>query len=157
MIEINFDKLYRYPRIAEPCTICIPVEKGKIYSKDNVCVMQDGKPVPNRQRLHQDMMTHQQISFCKVYADLPANKGTKVYCELDCKDVNDNPDILCTESSTGIEVDTGALKFKVEDYASYIFKEVNDGNKIYTNENLSAHILKKLMEQVMIQNLKNGI
>ena len=36
MIEINFDKLYRYPRIAEPCTICIPVEKGKIYSKDNV-------------------------------------------------------------------------------------------------------------------------
>ena len=48
MIEINFDKLYRYPRIAEPCTICIPVEKGKIYSKDNVCVMQDGKPVPTQ-------------------------------------------------------------------------------------------------------------
>ena len=56
MIEINFDKLYRYPRIAEPCTICIPVEKGKIYSKDNVCVMQDGKPVHINK-----------ISFCKVY------------------------------------------------------------------------------------------
>ena len=51
MIEINFDKLYRYPRIAEPCTICIPVEKGKIYSKDNVCVMQDGKPVPTQAKV----------------------------------------------------------------------------------------------------------
>lgn len=151
MIEINFDKLYRYPRIAEPCTICIPVEKGKIYSKDNVCVMQDGKPVPTQAKVtsrYDD--TSIRYLFVRFMADLPANKGTKVYCELDCKDVNDNPDILCTESSTGIEVDTGALKFKVEDYASYIFKEVNDGNKIYTNENFVGPILKKLMEQVMI-------
>lgn len=144
MIEINFDKLYRYPRIAEPCTICIPVEKGKIYSKDNVCVMQDGKPVPTQAKVtsrYDD--TSIRYLFVRFMADLPANKGTKVYCELDCKDVNDNPEILCTESSTGIEVDTGALKFKVEDYASYIFKEVNDGNKIYTNENFAGPYLKE--------------
>ena len=51
MIEINFDKLYRYPRIAEPCTICIPVEKGKIKTKENLCVMQDVKPVPTQAKV----------------------------------------------------------------------------------------------------------
>ena len=29
MIDIMFDKLYRYDRIAEPCGVCIPVGKGK--------------------------------------------------------------------------------------------------------------------------------
>ena len=83
MIEINFDKLYRYPRIAEPCTICIPVEKGKIYSKDNVCVMQDGRPVPTQAKVtsrYDD--TSIRYLFVRFMADLPANKGTKVYCEL---------------------------------------------------------------------------
>ena len=149
MIEINFDKLYRYPRIAEPCTICIPVEKGKIYSKDNVCVMQDGKPVPTQAKVtsrYDD--TSIRYLFVRFMADLPANKGTKVYCELDCKDVNDNPDILCTESSTGIEVDTGALRLKIMPHT--FLRKLMMGIRYIQMKILPAHILKKLMEQVMI-------
>ena len=41
MIDIMFDKLYRYDRIAEPCGVCIPVGKGKLYNTDKVSIYQD--------------------------------------------------------------------------------------------------------------------
>ena len=46
VIELKFDKLYRYPRIEEHAFIAIPLKKGKLKSLSKVAVLQDGKPVP---------------------------------------------------------------------------------------------------------------
>ena len=84
MVEIYFDKLYRYPRIAEPCSIAVPVREGELKSAENVCVTQDGKALPVQAKVtsrHADGSVR--YLFVRFMADLPANKGTSVFCNFD--------------------------------------------------------------------------
>ena len=48
MFDIFFEKLYKYPRLAEPCFIGLPVKQGLIPEGklDNVAISQNGKAVP---------------------------------------------------------------------------------------------------------------
>lgn len=46
MIKVFFDKLYRYPRVAEPCSVAVPFKKGELRSLDGIAVIQDGKALP---------------------------------------------------------------------------------------------------------------
>lgn len=46
MTKIYFDKLYRYERKEEHCSVAIPVKEGILKSVDNVAILQNGSPVP---------------------------------------------------------------------------------------------------------------
>ena len=48
MFDIVFQKLYRYPRCAEPCFIGLPVKKGLVFPDklEHVGISQNGKAVP---------------------------------------------------------------------------------------------------------------
>lgn len=143
MVEIYFDKLYRYPRIAEPCSIAIPVREGELKNAENVCVTQDGKALPVQAKVtsrHADGSVR--YLFVRFMADLPANKGTSVFCDFDGKDRSTERGVLINETSGGIEVDTGSIKFSVENNSSGIFKQIDDGNKHYTAENFEGPYLK---------------
>ena len=83
MIDIYFDKLYRYDRIAEPCYIGIPVRQGELWDADNVCVWQGEKQLPLQARVtsrHRDGSVR--FLFLRFLADLPGNKSVVLQCDL---------------------------------------------------------------------------
>ena len=41
MVDIFFDKLYRYPRINECVSIAVPFAKGELYNTDNISIVQN--------------------------------------------------------------------------------------------------------------------
>lgn len=163
MIDIFFDKLYRYPRIKEPCSIAIPVKEGMLNSIDNLAVLQEGKAVPTQAKVtsrHQDGSIR--YIFVRFMADLPANQKTKVVCDFDYhgdfesnmiegnmieKDTmrgnpmkNDNMDVQDTRD--GYIVNTGKLLFSVKNNSRSILNSVDDGNKIYTANHFEGPYLK---------------
>ena len=56
MVDIFFDKLYRYPRINECVSIAVPFAKGELYNTDNISIVQNRENVLSSQRLRQSMM-----------------------------------------------------------------------------------------------------
>lgn len=147
MIDIMFDKLYRYDRIAEPCGVCIPVGKGKLYNTDKVSIYQDGVKM-----LSQTKVTSRypdgsvRYMYVRFQADLPGNKGTALKLAFeDSGSAEENKDcmkIKVTDNSDGYTVDTGVLKFSVKDDSDGIFESVQDGYKDYTKDNFAGPFLK---------------
>ncbi len=83
MVDIFFDKLYRSERAAEPCYIGIPVKKGQLWDHAAVRVYQEGREVPLQTKVtsrHKDGSVR--FLFLRFLADLPANKGTVLQCDL---------------------------------------------------------------------------
>lgn len=83
MIDICFDKLYRYDRDGEPCCIGIPVREGELWDTEGVSVYQEGKRLPIQAKAtsrHKDGSVR--FLFLRFLADLPGNKGTVLQCDL---------------------------------------------------------------------------
>ncbi|MCD8327035.1 MAG: hypothetical protein LUC90_10265, partial [Lachnospiraceae bacterium] len=83
MFDLIFEKLYRYPRISEPCFIGLPVKKGEMASAEGVRVYQGGTPVPVQARVtarHPDGSVR--YVFIRFLANLNANARTVLQCEL---------------------------------------------------------------------------
>ncbi|MDE5931936.1 MAG: hypothetical protein K2H40_05560, partial [Lachnospiraceae bacterium] len=83
MIDIYFDKLYRYDRIAEPCYIGIPVREGDLWDTEGVRIYQNGKRQPIQTKVtsrHKDGSVR--FLFLRFLADLPGNKGVVLQCDL---------------------------------------------------------------------------
>ncbi|MCH5248733.1 MAG: hypothetical protein J1E98_02310 [Lachnospiraceae bacterium] len=82
-MDIYFDKLYRYERVAEPCYIGIPVKKGELRELSGVRVYQEGRELPLQIKVtsrHKDGSVR--FLFLRFLADLPANKGAVLQCSL---------------------------------------------------------------------------
>ncbi|MCM1174851.1 MAG: glycoside hydrolase family 127 protein [Blautia sp.] len=83
MVDIFFDKLYRYDRAAEPCYIGMPVREGELLEADDVCVYQEGKRLPLQTKVtsrHKDGSVR--FLFLRFLADLPGNRGSVLQCDL---------------------------------------------------------------------------
>lgn len=83
MIDIRFEKLYRYPRMQEPCHVTIPVKAGELANADGICIYQEGKRVPVQTKVlsrHRDGSIR--YLFARFPADLPANAGAVLQCDL---------------------------------------------------------------------------
>ena len=78
MVDIFFDKLYRYPRINECVSIAVPFAKGELYNTDNISIVQN-----KRKCIIQPKVTAEyddgsiKYLFVDFMADLPANKSAK--------------------------------------------------------------------------------
>ena len=42
MINLNLEKLYRYPRNMEPMWVAVPVKRGRLGDASQVCVYDGG-------------------------------------------------------------------------------------------------------------------
>lgn len=107
MIQINIDKLYKYPRINEPCFIGFPLPQGKLRDPGCVTLYAGADDNPSSQSddptvaqgtdliklpvqakatgLYEDGSVR--FLFLRFLVDIPANKGTVVFCDL-----GDDPD-----------------------------------------------------------------
>lgn len=159
MMEIYFDKLYRYDRIAEPCYIGIPVKKGQLRDADGVRVYQEGRELPLQTKVtsrHKDGSVR--FLFLRFLADLPGNQGTVLQCDLDGAmkksgwgDEKIWPGIApvaVSEDEGGVTVSTacagteGEFSFRVDHDGQNIFGRLNARGRVYGREQFVGPLLK---------------
>lgn len=83
MITLKFEKLYNIERLAQPCFVSVPLAQGMLKKEDSVCLWQNGAALPMQKRVlsyYPDGSVR--YLFLRFLANILANKGTTVECEL---------------------------------------------------------------------------
>lgn len=141
-MEIRFDKLYRYDRPAEHCSIAIPVKKGFLWDLDKVQILDKERVLPVQKKVtsrYQDGSIR--YLFVRFMADLPANSKAVLECELDSPKKSMYSGIVIKKDTGKMHVDTGAVKFTVKDGSSNLLEYLSDGNREYFAEQFVGPVL----------------
>lgn len=142
-MKIRFDKLYRYDRKMEHCSIAIPVKKGELHSLDEVQILDNKKVLPIQKKVtsrHQDGSIR--YMFLRFMADLPANAKKDFDCEFHCREKNSYTGIRLEQKADGIWVDSDGLKFFLKNYSEHLFERLEDGSRVYTAGQFVGPVLK---------------
>ena len=151
MIDIFFDKLYRYERIAEPCYIGIPVKEGELREPSGVKVYQEGRPLPLQTKVtsrHKDGSVR--FLFLRFLADLPANKGAVLQCDLHGDQGQEafpsalsvSADELGITVSTISDGDRQPFSFRVQHNSDGIFEQLHAFGRHYDKKQFVGPFLK---------------
>lgn len=142
-MKIIFDKLYRYDRPQEHCSIAIPVKKGELYGLDDVQILDGDTVLPIQKKVtsrHQDGSVR--YMFLRFMADLPGNAKKQFECDFHCKERSSYEGIHINRTESGIEVDCDGLRFSLRNDSSHLFDSLQDGNRLYTAEQFIGPLLK---------------
>lgn len=132
MIDIYFDKLYRYPRLQTCAGIAVPFEKDKLYDIQKIAIMQNEKPCMIQPKVTSRYENGSvRYLFVRFLADLPANSSEKLVLDTNSDMVNHDEGAVVVEQEDGYLVDLKALRFSVKNNTSSIFDMVDDTRKCY--------------------------
>ena len=154
MITIRFDKLYSIDRIAEPCSVSIPLAAGRLYETGKVCLKQNGRNLPVQKKVLASYPDGSvKYLFLRFPVDIPANRGTEVVCSFAGEEERPShtfdecskctSELTCLKTENGYEVSTGAVRFTVCDGTGHLFQAVRAGEKNYDQEQFVGPMLKK--------------
>ena len=133
-MELKFPKLYRYERIAEHCSIAIPVAKGVMQDADKVQVYQEGKCVPVQKKVTSRYADGSvRYLFVRFLADLPANRKTVLECKLDSEDSCEYERLQVKKTECGHTVSAG-VEFAVSNHSSALFDWLKVGTQQYSGK-----------------------
>lgn len=142
-MKIIFDKLYRYDRPQEHCSIAIPVKEGELYDLSGVQILDGGRALPVQKKVtsrYQDGSIR--YMFLRFMADLPGNGKKQFECDFHSKDEVSYEGIHTERAEDGLAVDCGGLKFFVKHNSSHLFDSLTDGGRTYTAEQFVGPVLK---------------
>ena len=150
MITLRFDKLYAKERIARPCYASIPFAKGELVKEENVTFYQNEKQLKQQKRVLSRYPDGSiRYLFVRFLADIPANKGTEVLCDIsgekryvDVEAHKNVTDIQCEKQDNGYCVTNDLLEFSVVDNAGYLFHEIVIRDKVYDKTQFGGPTLK---------------
>ena len=81
MIELGFEKLSRFERRAEPCTVAIPFPRGELPDATTLVVHDGDQPVPTQARVTATWPDGSgKWVLVHFLADLPGNAGKRLQC-----------------------------------------------------------------------------
>lgn len=149
MITLRFEKLYSRARIAQPCYVSIPLAKGELFETKQIALVQDGKRLKHQTRIlsyYPDRSIR--YLFLRFLADIPANKGTEVFCDLhgEQKDMTDaHPavaDLSCEQLADGYQLATGKLDLALRNNGTGIFEQLAAFGHTYEKEQFIGPKLK---------------
>ncbi len=154
-IEIFIDKLYRFDRKNEQCSIGFPLPKGELTDLSKVRIFDETKNVylPTQIKAtsrYEDGSVR--FIFIRFLVDIPANKKCSYLCEIEAGS-NGNTSIAAfnpisvarTESGFRLETkeENGkAFSFEVKDNSAGIFESIKAGKKVYSKDQLVGPELK---------------
>lgn len=122
MISLRFDKLYNRDRVAQPCFVSIPLAQGVLKDIGGVSLKQNGKALPVQKKVLSSYPDGSvRYLFLRFLADIPANKGTTVECEL--------------------KNDSGAFCEATEVSCEELLNKTMEFCKTYVQEQLSGKVL----------------
>jgi hypothetical protein len=136
-VDILFDKLYRYDRIKEHCSIAVPVKQGVLTDIDGVQILKEGNALPIQKKItsrHKDGSVR--YMFLRFMADLPANAKTKFDLQFNSSKLNNYEGIKLEKTDDGFFVDSGRVSFVLKNDSQHLFETMNNGGRTYTKEQL---------------------
>ena len=159
-IEIYIDKLYRYDRKNEHCSIGFPLKRGVVWETDRISVKDPAKetylPVQVKATSRYDDGSFRFV-FIRFLADIPANKKSTYICEiaseketarkpeewaaynpLSIKKTKEGYEVSTTDDSTG-----KAIAYKPVNYSNTLIGSVVFGEKTYEGSCFVGPCLKK--------------
>lgn len=141
-MEIRFDKLYRYDRPQEHCSIAIPVKEGVLRDLDKVQILDEGKVLPIQKKVTSRYKDGSiRYMFLRFMADLPANAKKVLECDINHGVADAYQGIVLKKTDDTLNVDCGALKFTVKNHSKNLIEYLNDGNKEYMAEQFVGPVL----------------
>jgi len=151
MITLTFEKIYLKERNWEPCSIAVPIAKGKLRNIEGIVVAKDGI-----ETLSQTKVTSYwedgsiRFLFVRFLANLPGNLGTSYELYLDRTEFEESkkgskeensilsnektPNALCLTKdkvSSNYTIDTGVLTFTTKTGQGGFLKEVKCGGSVF--------------------------
>ena len=151
MITLRFDKLYGKDRVAQPCYVSIPLAKGELCDETGVRLHQNGKiSKPQTRVLSRYRDGSIRYLFLRFLADIPANKGAVVECDLQgnlagtdaTAAVNEVANVGCEKTEKGYRVTTGTMNFEVESNGAKLLREVCANHACYAEEQFAGPTLR---------------
>ena len=88
MINLNLEKLYRYPRNMEPMWVAVPVKRGRLGDASQVCVYDGDERLTSQTKVtsrYDDGSIR--FLFTRFEGNLPGNAGKKFELFLDDEDL----------------------------------------------------------------------
>lgn len=150
MITLRFDKLYAKEQIARPCYVSIPFAKGELVKEGGIALWQNGKRVKAQSRVlsrYQDGSVR--YLFMRFLADIPANKGTEVFCDTEATGVADGAyanenieEVCCEKCENGYRIKNELLEFSVLSNTAYLFDTIMVLDKNYDSKQFEGPKLK---------------
>lgn len=166
MITLRFDKLYGKDRVAQPCHVSIPLVKGELRETDKVALWQNGQKLMSQTRvLSRYPDGSVRYLFVRFLADIPANKGAIVECDLHGEKQVDgaceagvlNCGIRPVEKTeNGYRVSTGTLEFELKNNDTYLFEELCAEGVCYTKEQFEGPYLR-LAKEASPRRMRYGV
>ena len=149
MITLRFDKLYAKDRIARPCYASIPFAKGELLKEESVTLYQNEKQLKQQKRvLSRYPDGSVRYLFLRFLADIPANKGTEVFCDVsgektykDTEAHEDVKDIQCKKQDNGYYITNDLLEFSVVNHTGDLFDEITVLGKSYEKKQFCGPVL----------------
>ncbi len=148
MVTLRLDKLYNRDRLAQPCSVSIPLPPEALKDADIVSLWQKGKRLPIQKKvLSRYPNGSVRFLFLWFLADIPANQATEVECDLFGEYLvggwqeEEAGTYLVQPAEQGYLVDTGAVSFVVKHRAAGLLKQVHAFGKSYTEEQFFGTVL----------------
>ena len=142
-MKVKFDKLYRYDRFSEPCSIAIPVKKGCLRDVEAVQIFDGNQMLRSQKKVtsrHEDGSVR--YLFLRFMADLPGNGKKELELNLNSPNRQTFDGISVKPTKDGFLADCRSLTFLLKNRTSHLFEQLDDGNKRYTAEQFSGPLLK---------------
>lgn len=145
-MKIKFDKLYRYERKMEPCSIAIPMAEGVCRDAEGVQIRDGERVLPSQTRVtsrYRDGSVR--YLFTRFQADLPGNAKKELDCVTDgCGEKNEPAfaGIILQENREGFLADTGCLKLTLQNGTEHLFERVELGNRVYQAEQFVGPLVR---------------
>lgn len=144
-MKIKFDKLYRYERKMEPCSIAIPMKEGACWDAEGVQIRDGERILPSQTKVtsrYRDGSVR--YLFTRFQAVLPGNAKKELDCVTDGGEKSAPPfaGILLQETPEGFLVDTGCLKLTLRNGTEQLLERVEFGNRVYQAEQFVGPLVK---------------
>ncbi len=142
-IKVKFDKLYRWDRKREHCSIAVPIRKGQLWSAEKVQVMDGDSVLPSQTKVtsrYEDGSVR--FLFTRFMADLPGNGKKELDYDTECMKDSKYSGICPEESAGGFQVDCGVLSFSVQNDTEHLFESLTCSGRKYSGEQFVGPILK---------------
>ena len=145
MIKIHFPRLYRYPRVDEPCAVCLPFAPGVYQTGMRLRVLDGDRELPVQEKVtsrHPDGSVR--YLFARFRADLPANRGKDFSAELTAAPAPAFPGIRVVRERARTLVDggEGGLRLTLQDESPSLIQRLEDGRAVYGPERFVGPLLR---------------
>jgi hypothetical protein len=144
MIKLHFEKLSRFNRINEPCTVAVPFPQGELKDLSKIAITDGNKAVPSQFKVtakwQDDSVKWLLINFL---ADLPGNKSKDYFLTFNNSQdvVNDEILEVITEEER-LKINTGKLKIEFSKKGENgIFHNLIHEDTVYGSDEITGPVL----------------